>query len=84
MFYDILRRPVISNCGTKILEFLGKQSKPIMKKCWSYIQDSGNFIRKIKNLGDIPEGAILVTILMMFFYMEKMSLKVLCKKFHSN
>ena len=32
-----------------------------MQKGWSYIKDSGDFIRKIKNLPDIPEGAILVT-----------------------
>ena len=57
-------RPVISNCGTpteKISEFLDTQLKPIMQKSWSYIKDSGDFIRKIKNLKDIPEGAILVT-----------------------
>ena len=57
-------RPVISNCGTpteKISEFLDTQLKPIMQKSWSYIKDSGDFIRKIKNLTDIPEGAILVT-----------------------
>ena len=57
-------RPVISNCGTpteKILEFLDMQLKPIIQKSWFYIKDSGDFIRKIKNLTDIPEGAILVT-----------------------
>ena len=57
-------RPVISYYGTpteKISEFLDTQLKPIMQKSWSYIKDSGDFIRKIKNLTDIPEGAILVT-----------------------
>ena len=57
-------RPVISNCGTpteQISEFLDRQLKPIMQKSWSYIKDSGDFIRKIKNLTDISEGAILVT-----------------------
>ena len=57
-------RPVISNCGTpteKISEFLDTQLKPIMQKSWSYIKDSGDFVRKIKNSTDIPEGAILVT-----------------------
>ena len=61
---DVPGRPVISNCGTpteKISEFLDTQLKPIMQKSWSYIKDSGDFIRKIKNLTDIPEGAILVT-----------------------
>ena len=57
-------KPIISNCGTpteKILEFLDRQLKPIIQKCWSYIKDSGDFIRKIKNLTDIPESSILVT-----------------------
>ena len=58
-------RPVISNCGgtptEQISEFLDRQLKPIMQKSWSYMKDSADFIRKIKNLFDIPEGAILVT-----------------------
>ena len=57
-------RPVISNCGIpteKILEFLDRQLKPIMQKSWSYIKDSGDFRRKIKNVTEIPEGAISVT-----------------------
>ena len=61
---DVSGRPVISNCGTpteKISEFLDTQLKPIMQKSWSYIKDSRDFIRKIKNLTDISEGAILVT-----------------------
>ena len=61
---DVSGRPVISNCGTpteKISEFLDTQLKPIMQKSWSYIKDSGDFIRKIKNLTDTPEGAVLVT-----------------------
>ena len=57
-------RPVISTCGPpteKISQFLDMQLKPIMLKSWSYIKDSGDFIRKIKNLTDIPGGPILVT-----------------------
>ena len=57
-------RPIIPSCGTpteKISELLDMQLKSIMQKNWSYIKDSGDFIRKIKNLTDIPEGAILVT-----------------------
>ena len=56
---DVSGRPVISNCGTpteKISEFLDTQLKPIMQKSWSYIKDSGDFIRKSKNLTDNPEG----------------------------
>ena len=57
-------KPVISNCGTpteKISEFLDSQLKPIMQKSWSYIIDSGDFMRIIKNLRDIPAGAFSVT-----------------------
>ena len=64
-------RPVISNCGTpteKISEFLDTQLKPIMQKSWSYIKDSGDFIRKVRNLTDIPEDAILVTADVMSLY----------------
>ena len=32
-----------------------------MQKGWSYIKDSGDFIKKTRNLGSIPENAILVT-----------------------
>ena len=31
-----------------------------MQKGWSYIKDSGDFLKKIPNLGSIPENAILV------------------------
>ena len=33
----------------------------IMQTGWSYIKDSGDFIKKINNLESIPENAILVT-----------------------
>ena len=64
-------RRVISNCGApteKISEFLDTQVKPIMQKSWSYIKDSGDFIRKVRNLTDIPEDAILVTADVMSLY----------------
>ena len=32
-----------------------------MQESWSYIKDSGDFLKKIKHIGKIPEGAILVT-----------------------
>ena len=32
-----------------------------MQSGWSYIKDSGDFLEKIKNVGNIPENAILVT-----------------------
>ena len=57
-------RPVISNCGTptdKVSEFLEHHLKPVMQNGWSYIKDSGDFLKKIRNVGNIPENAILVT-----------------------
>ena len=57
-------RPVISSCGTsvkKISEFLDFQLKPVMQSSKSYIKDSGDFIRKIKDIYYIPSNVILVT-----------------------
>ena len=57
-------RPVISNCGTtteKAVEYLDYMLKPIMQESWSYIKYSGDFPKKIKNIGKIPERTILVT-----------------------
>ena len=57
-------RPVISNCETpteEASEFLNYHLKPVMQKSWSYIKVSGDFIEKIKRIGNIPEDAILVT-----------------------
>ena len=61
---NVLGRPVISNCGTpteKVSEFLDFQLKPVMQSSKSYIKDSGDFIRKIKDIQYIPSNAILVT-----------------------
>ena len=60
----VLGRPLISNCSTpteKVSEYLDYILKPIMQDSWSYIKDSGDFLKKIKNIGKIPEGALLVT-----------------------
>ena len=57
-------RPVISNYGTpteKVSEFLDHHLKPVMQNGWSYIKDSGDFLKKIRNVGNIPENAILGT-----------------------
>ena len=61
--FNIPGRPVISNCGTpseKVSEFLVSHFQPIMKKGFSYVKDSGDFISKIKRLDCLPENAILV------------------------
>ena len=57
-------RTVISKCGTpteKISEYLDFLLKPAMQDGWSCIKDIGAFLKKIKRLVKIPEGAILVT-----------------------
>ena len=56
-------RPVISNCGAPsvVSKYLDYILKPIMRDRWSYIKDSGDFFRTIKNIVKIPMGAILVT-----------------------
>ena len=55
---------MISKCGTpteKVSEFLDYHLKPVMQSGRSYIKDSGDFLKKMKNLGSLPENAILVT-----------------------
>lgn len=32
-----------------------------MQESWSYIRDSGYFLKKVKHIGKTPERAILVT-----------------------
>ena len=57
-------RPVISNCGAaakKVSEFLYSHMQPIMRKGWSYIKDSQDFINKSRKLEKILDNAILVT-----------------------
>ena len=55
-------RLIKSNCGTtteKVSEYLDYILKPLMQDSWSYIKDSGDFLKKIKNIGKIPEGAFV-------------------------
>ena len=44
-----------------VSEYLDHILKSIMEQKWSYIKDSGDFLKKIKRIGKIPEGALLVT-----------------------
>ena len=57
-------RPVISNCGVateKISEFVDFHLQPIVADLQHIIKDTNDFLRRLKDLGDIPEGAILCT-----------------------
>ena len=44
-----------------VSEYLDHILKSIMEQKWSYIKDSGDFLKEIKRIGKIPEGALLVT-----------------------
>ena len=43
------------------MEFSDSQLKPVTQNSQSYIKDSADFIKKIKNISFIPEDSILVT-----------------------
>ena len=69
--FNVSGRPVISNCGSpteKVSEFLDSHLKNIMRESWSYIKDSNDFIKKTKNLKDIPQDALLVTAVVVGLY----------------
>ena len=39
-----------------------------MQESWSYIKHSGDFIKKMSQIGDIPENVILVTADIVVFF----------------
>ena len=58
-------RPVISGCNTpteKISQFVDHHLRPLVPNIASYIKDTNDFLRKLKNVGTLPDGAILCTI----------------------
>ena len=58
-------RPVISNCGNpteNVFELLDYKLHPLMKEGKSHIKDTADFIDKLKHLGEIPKGSILVIV----------------------
>ena len=81
--FKVPGHPVISNCGTpteKTSGFLDDHLKPIMQNSWSYTKDSGGFLRKSKQLGNLPEISILVTADFVGLYasiLHELGLKVL-------
>ena len=63
--YDVPGRPVISNCGyytENISAFLDYHLQPLAKTVKSYIKDTNDFLKKLKNLPILPENAILCSI----------------------
>ena len=62
--------PVISSCGNlteKVSEFLDHHLQPVMKEGKSYIKGTADFLDKLKDLDEIPDGAILVTTAIHYF-----------------
>ena len=41
--------------------FLDSELKTVMQEGWSYLKNSGDFIKKLKNIDHIPQDAIMVT-----------------------
>ena len=69
--YDVLGRPVISNCGTptgKMSEYLDDHLKPIMRSAKSYIRDTIDFLKRIKGLASVPQNALLVKAVVVGLY----------------
>ena len=63
--YNVPGRPVISNCGyatENISSFLDFHLKPLAQKVKSYIKDTNDFLRRMKNLPQLPENALLCSI----------------------
>ena len=63
--HNVPGRPVISNCGyytENISSFLDYHLQPLAKKVESYIKDTNHFLKKLKELGSLPENGILFTI----------------------
>ena len=63
--------PVISNCRLYTennSSFLDHHLQPIAQKVNSFIKDTNHFLRKINSLGQLPEGAILCTIVVVGLY----------------
>ncbi|CAB4036908.1 Hypothetical predicted protein, partial [Paramuricea clavata] len=61
---DVPGRPVISNCGTPtegLSELVDHYLQPIVKSLPNVIRDTTDFLKRLQDLGDIPEGAILCT-----------------------
>ena len=63
-FKNVPSGSVISNYGTpteKVSEFLDHHLNPVIQSGGSCIKDSCDFLKKIRDVGNIPENAILVT-----------------------
>ena len=63
--YDMSGKPVISNCGfdTKnVSAFLDHQLKPIAMQVKSYIKDTNDFLKKLRDFPDLHQDSIICII----------------------
>ena len=63
--YNIPGRPLISNCGfytENISAFLDHQLKLIAMQVKPYIKDTNDFLKKLRDLPDLPQDSIICTI----------------------
>ena len=58
--FEVSVRP---NCTPteNVSDFLDSQFKSVIQEGWLYIKDSGDFIKKLKNIDYIPQNAVMVT-----------------------
>ena len=60
----------------QVSEFLDHQLQSIMKQGDSYIKDTGDFLEKLRAVGDIPKGTITVTEDVVGFTIVSLMMKV--------
>ena len=63
--HSVPGRPVISNCSyftENISAFLDHHLQPLAKKVNSYIKDTNDFLKKLRDLPNLPEDFLLCTV----------------------
>ena len=62
---DCPGRPLISGCNTptaKISAFVDHHLKPLAAAAPSYVKDTNEFLKKLRDISTLPIGAIMVTL----------------------
>ena len=63
--FSVPGRPVISNCGfytENISAFVDYHLQPLARKVKSYIKDTNDFLKKLKNIKNLPNDYLLCTV----------------------
>lgn len=64
---------MISGCNIpteKISRFVDHHLRPLVPHISSYIKDTNDFLRKLKNVGTLPKGAILCSVDVVGLYLH--------------